>query len=325
MNNSGKLPDASKKQPEGLVLYRSTVYLAALSVLALTACTTPGLQGPDESEIPSETSNSRGEEDSGNQDANQSENLTPANSAEDYRIEEWPNEIAPIPEEFPQLEKAGFSHYTSVFGIPVIGTEDVTEETMLHVRGVLAGYLDNDQDGIADNPKVVSALLNGRGKAAAAVFDTFDEYELFDERDGYDQARPFELITMMQEETNNPDYFDASLEEVLHMVTQLGYAPAYPEKMGENSGTLLNDATEEAIEKGYFFYEDPSCDSRCLNTEFIYWVITSNMGLQESRCRDIEQEWKLCSPEKLRESGLSVLNLIDDPELRIPAEAPKLD
>jgi hypothetical protein len=87
--------------------------------------------------------------------------------------------------------------------------------------------------------------------------------------------------------------------------------------MGENSGTLLNDATEEAIEKGYFYYDDPSCDSRCLNTEFIYWAITSNMGLQESRCRDIEQEWKLCSPEKLRDSGLSVLNLIDDPELRI--------
>jgi hypothetical protein len=239
----------------------------------------------------------------------------------EYRVTEDSGKVTPIPDYFPQLEKAGFSHYTSVFGIPVIGTEEVTEETMLHVRGVLAGYLDNDQDGIADNPKVVSALFNGRGMAAAAVFDTFDEHELFDQRDGYDQARPFELITMMQEETNNPDYFDASLEEVLHMVTQLGYAPAYPEKMGENSGTLLNDATEEAIEKGYFYYDDPSCDPRCLNTEFIYWVITSNMGLQESRCRDIEQEWKLCSPEKLRDSGLSVLNLIDDPELTIPTKA----
>lgn len=86
----------------------------------------------------------------------------------------------------------------------------------LHVRSVLADYLDNDEDGIADNPRVVFALREG--KAVAAVFDTFREYEGFDDRNGYRTAQPFELVTMMQEETDTSYGFDASLEKVLHLV-----------------------------------------------------------------------------------------------------------
>ena len=42
-------------------------------------------------------------------------------------------------------------------------------------------------------------------------------------------------------------YFDASLEEVLHLITQHGWANAYPSDFGEYSGTTLADAVDEVI------------------------------------------------------------------------------
>ena len=126
----------------------------------MTACSTSGQEGSTNPSNSAKESTSSSEQGSTGEKEKQADNSISADSFEEYRIEESSGEVVSILEDFPQLEKAGFAHYTSVFGIPVIGTEDVTEETMLHVRGVLAGYLDNDQDGIADNPKVVSALLN---------------------------------------------------------------------------------------------------------------------------------------------------------------------
>jgi hypothetical protein len=104
--------------------------------------------------------------------------------------------VVDVPGDFSELQGAGFEKFTSIFGIPVVATQGVSEDTILHVRSVLADYLDNNEDGIADNPRVVFALRES--KAVAAVFETFREYEGFDDRNGYRSARPFELITMMQ-------------------------------------------------------------------------------------------------------------------------------
>ena len=229
-------------------------------------------------------------------------------------------DVVDVPGDFAELQEAGFEKFTSIFGIPVVATQGVSKDTILHVRSVLADYLDNNEDGIADNPRVVFALCES--KAVAAVFDTFREFEGFDDRDGFNTSQPFELITMMQEETDTADSFDASLEEVLHMVTQWGFSLAYPNELGESGDTGLVRALGEAQDSGDFFYDDPSCDSRCQATEYFYWAITSNMGLQEQRCGEISQEWALCNPQLLRERNPAVLELIDNPEFQIPTISP---
>ena len=229
-------------------------------------------------------------------------------------------DVVDVPGDFSELQGAGFEKFTSIFGIPVVATQGVSEGTILHVRSVLADYLDNNEDGIADNPRVVFALRES--KVVAAVFETFREYEGFDDRNGYRSARPFELITMMQEETDPAYGFDASLEEVLHLVTQLGFSLAYPDELGESGDTGLVRALEEAQDSGDFSYEDWTCDSSCQATEYFYWAITSNMGLQEQRCDEISQEWALCKPELLRERNPAVFELIDSPEFQIPTVSP---
>ena len=238
----------------------------------------------------------------------------------EYVVSPNSERITDVPEDFEPLEEAGFTTFTSVFGIPVVATSGVSERTILHVRSVLADYLDNNEDGVADNPRVVFALQESN--AVAAVFDTFAEYEGFDDRDGYGAARPYELITMMQEETNTPYGFDASLEEVLHLVTQWGFSLAYPDELGESGDTGLVRALEEAQDTGDYFYDDPSCDARCQATEYFYWAITSNMGLQEQRCEEISQEWALCDPEQLAERNPAFVELLGSTEFQLPTVSP---
>ena len=229
-------------------------------------------------------------------------------------------QVTALPGDFGSLEDAGFAKFTTIFDVPVVATLEVSDRTVLHVRSVLADYLDNDEDGVADNPRVVFALQ--RSNAVAAVFGTFDDYEAFDDRDGYGAARPYELITMMEEETNTTHGFDASLEEVLHLVTQWGFSLAYPEELGETGDTGLVRALEQARDTGDFFYDDPSCDPRCQATEYFYWAITSNMGLQEERCDEISQEWALCNPERLAERNPAFVDLLENPEFRLPTVSP---
>ena len=238
----------------------------------------------------------------------------------EYRASPDSSQVSDVPQDFRPLEEAGFAKFTSIFGIPVVATPAVSESTILHVRSVLGEYLDNDEDGVADNPRVIFALRESN--AVAAVFETFGEHETFDDRDGYDTARPFELITMMQEETNTPYGFDASLEEVLHLVTQWGFSVAYPDELGETGDTGLVRALEQAQETGDYYYDDPSCDARCQATEYFYWAITSNMGLQAQRCDEISREWALCDPQALRQRNPAFVELLENNEFRLPTVSP---
>ncbi len=219
-----------------------------------------------------------------------------------------------------RLGRAGFTQLRSVFGVPVAATSTVSVGTVDHVAAVLTGYLDNDGDGSPDNPQIVSALKQESG--VAAVFDTFRSMDQFFDSDRGEDLDGIELIGMTEEEINQPDEFDASLEEVLHLVTQFGFAVAYPDELGEDPNSTLGIALKEATQAGYFAYDDPTCDEPCMITEFFYWAITSNMGLQADRCEDIAHEWRLCTPESLTEANLAVTDLINDNVFKIPTAPP---
>ena len=47
-----------------------------------------------------------------------------------------------------------FCKTTEVFGIKIYATENVANEKVLHAASVLYEYLDNDEDGTADNQKI---------------------------------------------------------------------------------------------------------------------------------------------------------------------------
>ena len=53
-----------------------------------------------------------------------------------------------------------------VLGVPVYATNTTRDEKLLHAAGVLAQFLDNDEDGEPDNPKVYEAILDTGGAIA---------------------------------------------------------------------------------------------------------------------------------------------------------------
>jgi len=214
-----------------------------------------------------------------------------------------------------------------VFGIPVHG--DGTDAQLVHAATILAEWLDNDEDGVVDNQKVLDAILAGRpggvcvaGGCNTTVYD--DEIYIPDGVNPW----PYDPATHR---------FDASVEEILHVVTQFGYAGAYPDVFGEMAGTeiamaldIARDSTEhnDGVPcSGYgpdawFHYDDPTCEyNGCQITEYFYWALTSLVGLQELRCDDIDNEWELCT-EALMQQDAGFMALYDNPEYTMPRIAP---
>ena len=130
---------------------------------------------------------------------------------------------------------------------------------------------------------------------------------------------------------NGSPRFDASLEEVLHLITQHGYAEVYPNIFGENKDSEIAKAMDMA-RGGYFknvpnsypsnawyTYDDKTCDYSCQITEYTYWALTSILGGQNypGRLDEIKQEWRLNTKEKVKNSDPIVFSLMTDPRFNL--------
>jgi len=183
---------------------------------------------------------------------------------------------------------------------------------VLHVANILAEYLDNDEDGVADNKKVMDALIKGKAT--------------------YRHANDAEV----HPNGAAKGLFDASLEEVLHMITDQGYGVAYPEVFGRVPGTEISNALDKArgarfmeVPEEYppgawFTYDDETCDYDCMNSEYIYWALTSILGAQDypGRLEQIEGEWRLNTREKVKEGDPAAYALFTDPKYKFPTVLP---
>ena len=71
--------------------------------------------------------------------------------------------------------RAFFAKQITVFGVPIVGTEDLADGKIRHAAHVMAQYLDNDEDGSVDDPAVLDAML--KRNALLVMFADFDELE----------------------------------------------------------------------------------------------------------------------------------------------------
>ena len=230
--------------------------------------------------------------------------------------------------------KKQFTYYLNVFGIHLFGTATTPPAKLRHAAVILAEYLDNDEDGKPDNPMVLETMIQRK----AFLFMTANEralgrldHEVFQDAGFHHGQGQFATET-------NPGggEFDASLEEVLHLVTHEGYASAYPEVFGERPGTILGKCLDRArgghfkrVPRHYpndawFTYDDRSCDYGCQCTEYLYWAVTSVLGAQDSprRREDIGQEWRLYNRELVETRDPHVYKLITDPKYKLPSRLP---
>ena len=220
----------------------------------------------------------------------------------------------------PILEKY-FAKYVDVFGVPVYATSDVPDDKVLHAAQILAQYLDNDADGTPDNPLVVEKLKETN--SAIPLFANEWEDETSKIWDDFSDVELNCWIALYADETNPRYGFDASLEEILHVITQCGYANAYPEIFAEKEGSALSNAMTNAIESRHYNpFVDEMMPFGDQHTEYIYWAMTSILGGQEDRLDEIDHEWKLNTKEKVMETDPDIYNLLTDPQYKLPTIIP---
>lgn len=225
-----------------------------------------------------------------------------------------------------------FTRKVEVFGIKIFAVPTVTDANLLHAANVMAQYLDNDEDGTPDNQAVVDKMVEQ--KAFMVMWKNENDLNInpptgWEGQDlGNDETHP---SFVMNGKTGS---FDATLEEVLHIITHVGYAGVYPEIFGEEIGTEISDAMDIArggqftsIPNPYpagawYTYDDETCEYNCMVTEYIYWALTSIIGAQENRLSEIQHEWKLNTKDKVEMQDQGVYQLLVDPQYKFPTILP---
>ncbi len=250
-------------------------------------------------------------------------------------------QVQGLPNDAPQIARQIFDKHTSVFGIDIFATASMQNNQILHAANMMAEYLDNDEDGNVDDPFVVAEM--NRRNAALIVFEDENEFEnLFEEIEdtpgAEDIFQSWQTLFDQDIVPNGASFgeFDATLEEVLHLISQFGYANAYPEAFGEDPGSLLTDAMDVA-RGGRFFnvpnrypanawytYDDRTCEYNCMAAEYFYWALTSLLNGQafSGRFEEINHEWRLNTPEKLRNGDTMVYALLTNPIYKLPTILP---
>ena len=233
-----------------------------------------------------------------------------------------------------------FTKQVEIFGISIFATTKTPDSKILHAAGLLAQYLDNDNDGQPDNQQVLKAIH--RSKGAVVMSATKRETEKIDlHRYIPEKVWDGMTILVLHAEDTHPKgashgVFDAAYEEILHLITSAGYANAYPDIFGEKRGTAIALAMDQARggyfrraprkypDRAWFTYDERSCDYGCQITEYIYWGITSILGAQNfpGRLDNISQEWKLNTAAKVKAGDPTLYQLLTDPKYAFPAKLP---
>ncbi|NQU20333.1 MAG: hypothetical protein HQ567_03555 [Candidatus Nealsonbacteria bacterium] len=253
---------------------------------------------------------------------------------------ESPLAITPIPEDAPEGFERLLAKQVDVFGIMVYATESTPDKKVLHAANVLAQYLDNDADGQPDNRAVIEAMRKHR----AAVMMCATEREM--QRIDIGRHVPDEVLDKMVlqglfgEETRpggaSRGEFDATLEEVLHLITDAGYGEVYPEVFGREPGTAIAKAMDvargghfERVPRKYpagawYTYYDRTCRYRCQMSEYFYWGLTSILGAQDypGRLDEIDDEWRLNTAAKVKAKDPTLYKLLTDPKYKLPTVLP---
>ncbi len=230
-----------------------------------------------------------------------------------------------------------FPKQINIFGVQILASEQTPENKVIHAGKILAQYLDNDEDGVVDNQAVVDQLIsvgatlimhNTENEAESSNYD-FPNHEHFQDLFGFETHPDFNANS-----TN--DAFDASLEEVLHLITHEGYAIVYPNIFGEAHGSEIANAMDDARggyfveipsqypEGAWYSYYDETCTYDCMITEYTYWALTSILGAQayEGRLDEIGDEWTLNTPTLVQAQDTAVYAILTNSNYNLPTVLP---
>ena len=228
---------------------------------------------------------------------------------------------------------SSFNKKVVVFGIDLYAVREVEDTKLLHAANVMAQYLDNDEDGLIDNQLVLNKMLGN--KAFLVMWKKKKDLNIRPPSGRIGQDLGNDEINPSFVSNGNTGRFDATLEEVLHLINNAGHSYAYPETFGKNQKSALSKAMDVARggrffkipsiypANAWFSYYDSTCDyETCQTIEYLYWALTSILGAQENRLNEIGKEWKLNTVDLLENTDNEIFELLTNPIYNLPTILP---
>jgi len=246
----------------------------------------------------------------------------------------------------PALAKsANLTKGLTVFGINLLATAETPNNKVLHAANVLAELIDSDEDGKADNPAVLKSLQSQSAYETMYNLQEGNAVEI-----EYDILRAVSkastTLGAYETRVNYADgvNHDASIEEIFHLITQFGYSKVYPDVFEESNTSTSIMALAMDVARGgrvtvmpeggwvypasaWWFYADDTADYATMQTEYMYWAMTSNIGMHDSAAglTKASSEWLPNTKEKLANQDPTIYNLINDPKYAFPTVLPNAD
>jgi hypothetical protein len=232
-----------------------------------------------------------------------------------------------------------FSKYVEVFGLRVLATSSVSDAKVLHTANVMAEYLDNDEDGLIDQPEVLNSLVGTSNTTISTMvlFASETEQNSLDSTLAALEALMSRTQNLFADEIfedgSQGENRDATLEEVLHLVTDKGWDEAFPAVWGESKGSSIANAMDtarggyyETVPAAYpasawYTYNDQTSDYPTQITEYVYWATTTYLGGQNWNGRihsNFTSEWKPKTQAELNATDPAVVSLLTSSSYKFP-------
>lgn len=213
---------------------------------------------------------------------------------------EAPSDLYQESDIVPTDEYKPFTKKLSVYGITLIGRDDISDDFMRKVAKTIKEMF--PQGGDSELQKEVLRNMY-RYRTAIPLFKGEDyEFSPSDE-EAWDLTTSRNSICDIIME-GVPGQVNEVVEHILHHVTDVGLHYTFPDEWGISKTSKLYQAMQEAIDKKYYDVsqygeEDDEERNRVLLQEYAYWIIYCSWDLRETYGPK-EAEWSIMNSSELK-------------------------
>jgi hypothetical protein len=208
---------------------------------------------------------------------------------------EAPDDLYQLSDIVPTDEYEPFTKKLSVYGITLIGRDDISDEFMRKVAKTITEMFPLEEEDI--DPELQKEVLRNLYKYKAVIpFFFGHEHDFAPEDEAvWDVTRSQNSICDIIME-GVPGQVNEVVEHILHFVTDIGLHYTFPDEWGISKTSKVYDAMQEAIDKEYYIIEqyamrNEEVKNRVLIQEFAYWLIGSAWNFLGPYAPDAE--WKI--------------------------------
>ena len=236
------------------------------------------------------------------------------------------------------IDFSGFTKYVDVLGCFFIVAEStIPDAKVLHAAAVAAELLDNNEDGIVDDPLIELQLQNKQAFTPIFAYEGSSAEDLLFNNYQGDGASAVLYNNEIDPAQTGHWGDDATVEEVIHTINHVGHTNIYPNAFSLQPNSSLMSTAMDVARGGQFLsipnpypssawyhYDDWTCDYECMMIEYMYWAIVSYMGILDDAqtAQGIANEWEPYNATLLQSTDILMYALITDTQYKLPLLAP---